>query len=422
MAHRISIDRIGPSGSLTLEIGDGDRLFVVGPNGAGKSSLVNALASNVNRTARVSWAHRLNVLADSTLNLTPSERQDVARYLQTWDMNRGARVRDGYSDSRPRAALFDLINASDMLAREIARAWRSNDQDSLKNLGSKLDPIEKLNGILKAAAFPIVLQVSEAKQLQARKWESAWFPAGELSDGERSAVLLSADVLGAPDGTLFLIDEPERHLHRSIAAPLLGELFASRPDCAFVIATHDFSLVLDHTGCRVLLLRDCQFHPGGGTSWDLDVLETNSPIADELKRIILGARSTLLFVEGHAGSLDMGLYRILFPKITVEARGCCQDVMATVRSLRGIEKLHWLDAFGIVDRDGRSEEDIAGLRAEGIHVLPVSTVESLYYHPEAIRLVACQQATNFGCDGEALAAEAETRALAELKCRSLHLI
>jgi ABC-type cobalamin transport system ATPase subunit len=418
MAHRISIDRIGAAGPLTLEIGDGDRVFVVGPNGAGKSSLVNVLASNFNRFARVNWAHRQNVLADSTLNLTPSQRQHLARDLQSWDMTTQARVRDGFSDSRPRAALYDLINASDTLSRDIARAWRSHDDDALRLLGSRLDPIERLNGILKAAALPIVLQVSDARQLQARKGASAWFPAGELSDGERSAILLAADILGAPSQTVLLLDEPERHLHRSISAPLLRELFDSRPDCAFVITTHDLSLILQHAGSRVLLLRDCQIHRSGGVSWDLDILETNAPIDDDLKRIILGARSVLLFVEGDASSLDMALYRILFPTVTVAARGGCQEVMATVRSLRGIGTLHWLDAFGIVDRDGRDEEEIATLRDQGIHVLPVCTVESLYYHPEAIRLVARQQATNFGCESETLAAEAEARALDALKaCR-----
>jgi hypothetical protein len=142
------------------------------------------------------------------------------------------------------------------------------------------------------------------------------------------------------------------------------------------------------------------------------------PIADEDKRTILGARSVLLFVEGDADSLDMALYRILFPNVTVEARGGCHQVVATVRSLRAISELHWLAAFGIVDRDGRNEEEIKGLRQMGIHVLPVCTVESLYYHPDAIRLVADQQATTFGCDGKALAAEAKARALDEFnKCR-----
>ena len=42
------------------------------------------------------------------------------------------------------------------------------------------------------------------------------YGAAELSDGERNALLISAEILTAKDGTLLIIDEPERHLHRSI--------------------------------------------------------------------------------------------------------------------------------------------------------------------------------------------------------------
>jgi hypothetical protein len=161
---------------------------------------------------------------------------------------------------------------------------------------------------------------------------------------------------------------------------------------------------------------------GSTIRWDLDVLDGDFPIADEEKRTLLGARSVLLFVEGEDRSLNMALYRILFPTVTVAVHDGSRAVEAAVRSLRAIETLHWLDAFGIVDRDGRSEEEVARLRAEGIHVLPVPTVESLYYHPQAIRLVAERQAAIFGCDGSEWAAEAESRALAALKERRAHLI
>lgn len=96
--------------------------------------------------------------------------------------------------------------------------------------------------------------------------------------------------------------------------------------------------------------------------------------------------------------------------------------MATVRSLRAIETLHWLDAFGIVDGDGRSEDDIARLKSDGIWVLPVCTVESLYYHPDVIRLIAEQQGKNLGAEGGELAQEAERRAFAALRQERERLI
>ena len=81
----------------------------------------------------------------------------------------------------------------------------------------------------------------------------------QLSDGERSALLLASEVLTAPKGTLLLLDEPERHLHRSIISPLLSGLFAQRSDCNFVISTHDLLLPHDCGPTPVLVLRSCMF-------------------------------------------------------------------------------------------------------------------------------------------------------------------
>lgn len=50
--------------------------------------------------------------------------------------------------------------------------------------------------------------------------------------------------------------------------------------------------------------------------------------------------------------------------------------------------LSWLDAFGIIDNDRRSEADIERLKARGIYAVSVYSVESIYYHPEIQRRVA----------------------------------
>jgi predicted ATPase len=91
----------------------------------------------------------------------------------------------------------------------------------------------------------------------ARKNDGTEFSAAQLSDGERKALQIAGSVLTAPPGTLFLIDEPERHLHRSIISPLLIQLFERRRDCGFIISTHDHDLPLDAFEARTLLLRSC---------------------------------------------------------------------------------------------------------------------------------------------------------------------
>ena len=80
----------------------------------------------------------------------------------------------------------------------------------------------------------------------ASKSGSKPYSIAQLSDGERNALLIATNVLTVKDGTLVLIDEPERHLHRSIISPLLTHLFAQRPECAFIVSTHDVMLPLDN--------------------------------------------------------------------------------------------------------------------------------------------------------------------------------
>ena len=59
-------------------------------------------------------------------------------------------------------------------------------------------------------------------------------PITELSDGEKSALLLGAEIISQPSGTIFLIDEPERHLHRNITSKLVLELIKARPDLSLI--------------------------------------------------------------------------------------------------------------------------------------------------------------------------------------------
>ncbi|WP_442947933.1 AAA family ATPase [Nostoc sp.] len=55
----------------------------------------------------------------------------------------------------------------------------------------------------------------ESAQVVASKCGGTPYSIAELSDGERNALLIAANVLTVKNGTLVLIDEPERHLHRS---------------------------------------------------------------------------------------------------------------------------------------------------------------------------------------------------------------
>ena len=105
----------------------------------------------------------------------------------------------------------------------------------------------------------------------------------------------------------------------------------------------------------------------------------------------MGSRTKMLFVEGMDGSLDIELYRIVFSSendIDVVPRGGYPAVESSVRAIRGSEALYWMEAFGIVDRDGRADDEVTALRKTGVYPLDVYSVESIYYHPLIQREVA----------------------------------
>lgn len=213
----------------------------------------------------------------------------------------------------------------------------------------------------------------------------------ELSDGERNAILICADILTAQPNHLIILDEPERHLHRSISSPLLSSLFQKRPDCFFVISTHDISLPIDHAESSILLLRSCQWLNKEITNWDADLIPNTNMIPHDLKYNILGSKRKILFVEGTNNSLDKQIYQILFPNISVILLGNCKQVEKAVTGIKETEELHWIDAYGLIDADNRTSKDIDKLLSNKIAVSECYSVESLYYHPKIIMKIAERQ-------------------------------
>ena len=232
-----------------------------------------------------------------------------------------------------------------------------------------------------------------------------------MSDGERNAAIIAATVLTVEPGTVLLIDEPERHLHRSIIEPFLSALFERRKDCAFVVSTHEIALPVANPEARVLMVRSCKWSDDMATAWDAELLEPNVGLPEDLKRAILGSRKRILFVEGDSNSLDLPLYNALFPETSVVPKGSCSDVQRAVSGLRGSQELHHVEAFGLIDRDDRDEESVRQLAENGVFALDVYSVESLYYCSDAIAAVARRQAESLRRNADDMIQAATEKAL-----------
>ena len=267
------------------------------------------------------------------------------------------------------------------------------------------------------------MSIAKGDEIRARRDDGPSYGMAEMSDGERNAVLVAADVLTASAGSIFLIDEPERHLHRSIVTPFLASLFTSRHDCCFVIATHELGLAIDFSDSQVLLLRQCHFSNGQARTWDADRLRAGHSLGEHLQRDVLGGRRRILFVEGKTSvSLDQPLYSLLFPDCTILPKGGQNDVLHSVKGLRNAEDVAWVKAFGIVDRDNRSDEAVAALRRQGVFALDWYSVESIYYHPELQKRIAERRSELLGGETGKTIEAAKTAAMDRVRQGVDHIV
>lgn len=365
--------------------------------------------------ARRITAHRQTWLSSNAVNLSPESRRVTERNIRTSDRSSESVWKDDHSGQRASIAVYDLLDAENIRARVIAGAVDAGDIDRAKLLAKDDAPIARINAMFARSGIPIAITVEQAEHVVARKSGGESYSIAELSDGERNALLIAAEVLTVPPGTLLLIDEPERHLHRSIVSPLLTNLFLQRRDCSFIVSTHEVMLPLDYPQAKTLLVSGCTYVDRKVSSWTADLVPANASIPDGVKGDILGGRQKLLFVEGTDQSLDRLLYSLVFPTVSVVPKGSCREVEQAVMGIRDAEELHWVKAFGVVDHDSRSVADIQRLKAKGVYAISVFSVESIYYHPEVQRRVAERQAAVDAGDPNVRVSAARDAAIAAVR-------
>lgn len=204
---------------------------------------------------------------------------------------------------------------------------------------------------------------------------------------------MAGETLLAEQSSLVLVDEPERHLHRSISSPLLKFLRSIRSDLSWIIATHDLSLPRDDENAGVAIL----YEYFGNETWNAEIISDTIQLPRSLADAIYGARKKVIFVEGNSNtSLDLPLYKRIFPNYTIVPVGACRDVRDSTFGLMKATHVHHMEARGIVDGDNRA--DVEKLRNDGIEVLGVYAIESVYYHPNVIQFMATNSGENVSLD------------------------
>ena len=402
---------------LTILLEDGSGLFILGPNGSGKSALIqHAVTSLGTQNVRRISAHRQTWMESGAIDLTPQNRREFGQQHDNQERNPVYRWREWNPQGQLSSVMFDLVAKDNDQARRIADYARAGNYPEMEKIvNGEPGVFDQINELLDLANLAVTIENSAGENLFARrKVTNEQYDIAQMSDGERNAVILAANVLTVNPGTVLLIDEPERHLHRSIIEPLLSALFTQRGDCAFIVSTHEIALPMANTEAAVLVVRSCQWAGDRASAWDAKLIGKDANLPEDVKRAILGSRKRILFVEGQPQSLDVQLYSALFPGISVIPVGGCDDVIKAVEGMCDSRDLHDVEAFGLIDGDNRSSDDVSRLNQKGIYALNAYSVESIYYCSDGMNAVAHRQAESLGRNADQMVEDAKNKALYEL--------
>ena len=201
--------------------------------------------------------------------------------------------------------------------------------------------------------------------------ECKTYGASDMSDGERVGLYLITQCL-CINKPIFVIDEPEIHLHRSIIDKLWSEIESEKKETQFIYITHDMGFATRHQADHKIWIKSYN-----GTYWDFEFLD-NSNLPEEIYLSILGNRQNVLFIEGDNGSYDYQLYSLIYPNYYIVPCDTCTEVISRTKAMRKLSEFHHLNCYGLVDRDYRVDTEIENLKNDGIGVLKVAEIENMF--------------------------------------------
>lgn len=361
--------------SVTVE--SGEVLLIAGPNGVGKSALLESLYRSMPpQTARYIPGHRQIYFNESW----ETARSDLRHLLEAiyGGVANTTRYRDHQAEDQFRLIIKSFVDQSSFAAHQTVEEMKSSGQGQ-GNLTHRTSLYDKLNNVFELANMAVRFAPSLDRGICAVRGNMQ-YDIEALSDGERAALYISAAFITQRPNTILFIDEPEKHLHPSISETLIRAALRIRNDLAVVVATHDVYLIQAMGASKFIHIKDSVVKSTKPERrvFDAQLIEGMDTISDDLRRDILGARSTLLFVEGIESSDDKSLYRHIYKGIQVAPKGSCEQVIEAVRALKDLGNAHWIEPYGIIDGDGRSQQEKKSLETKGVYSLPVPSIENVF--------------------------------------------
>lgn len=388
----LTVDLELPGADMVLKLRAGISTIIVGANGSGKTLLATNCEEQLGEQAHRIAAQRMLALDPESEKIGEEMARERLRYgVNKIDMIGQplfARRNSRWGRAEAQFILNDAVALLQILFAEQANVGVAVNEaaGSGEIVVGRETILRKLKAIFHRV-IPARRLASTADSItviatDAHCAESDPYSITKMSDGEKAVFYMVGQVLVAPQESVFIMDEPEIHIHRAILSRLWDELEAARPDCAFILITHDLEFAASRTGNKYVVRSYTPI-----TGWQIEDVPEAEGFSEDLVTLILGSRKPVLFVEGQQGSLDLAFYRACYPHLTVIPRGGCQDVIHSVATMRRNATLTRVTCAGLVDADGRDANDREHLAGLGVSVLPVAEIENLLLLPDVARVI-----------------------------------
>lgn len=242
------------------------------------------------------------------------------------------------------------------------------------------------------------------------KGMSSNFSYANLSAGEKSAFDLLLDLIIKSiyyKNTVFCIDEPETHMHTSLQSALLNELYNLIPDNSQLwISTHSMGMLKKAKELENVNPGTVVFLDFDNRDFDSEVIMSPSAIDSTMWKKFLDlafgdlssliAPSTIVFCEGNSQGrkykdFDAQIYRRIFdtemPDVFFSSIGSCSELENTDNiSIKIISNMITNShIIKVVDRDGKSDEEIEECNANQINVLGKRHIECYLLDDEILK-------------------------------------
>lgn len=204
------------AGHSVVEIKVGKLVYVLGRNGTGKSALIQRAVAQIREPVCYVPGSRASMFLNDSLTLTRAAALQHEQSATAQDKQPGPRYRPWNDRMRNEKSIYDLDSPEIQFKIDAAEEIRvlGAAAPAIALLQSNTSPVDRINSLLKHANLEVRIIVNLG-ELKAER-DGQVFSLAKMSDGERSAVVLASEIITAVKSTVFIIDEPERHLHRAI--------------------------------------------------------------------------------------------------------------------------------------------------------------------------------------------------------------